>query len=103
MKAVGLAAVVLFSVAACNGCMLPTPQQNLSNQLRTLVGRSLDTPFYHLRPELLLERKELTNGILQSRYNYGNGCVLIVEASSKTRIITNAWPEGSEKSCVLPP
>ena len=98
-----LAAVVMMSVAACNGCAMPTPQQNLDDQLKAMIGKSLDIPRYHLRSELLLGQKEVSNGVVQLRYRYIGDCVLVVEANSKTQIITNAWAEGSPKSCVLPP
>lgn len=103
MRTIELAAVVLMSVAACNGCARPTPQQNLDDQLKGMIGASLEPPPHHFRPELLLGQKDLGNGIVQLRYRYIGDCVLVVEANAKTRFITNAWAEGSAKSCILPP
>lgn len=98
-----LAALLLMAIATFNGCAMPTPQQNLNDQLRALVGRSIDVPRYALRPELLLEERTLSGEILQFRYRYSRDCVLVVEAQSKSRVIVSAWAEGSEKSCILPP
>lgn len=103
MRFLRLVAAPLVGAVACNGCVTSNPQQNLDNQLKAMVGKSLDVPRYHLRPELLLEQKEFSNNILQLRYRYLGDCVFVVQAQSKSRIILNAWAEGSEKYCILPP
>lgn len=61
MRTIELAAVVLMSIAACNGCAMPTPKQNLDNQLKAMIGKSLDVRRTHLDPELLLGRKDMGN------------------------------------------
>jgi hypothetical protein len=103
MRIPEVAAVVLLAISACSGCAMPTPQQNLDDQLKGMIGESLEPPPHHLRPELLLRQKDLGNGIIQRRYRYLGDCVLVVEANAKTSNITNAWAEGSAKSCILPP
>lgn len=103
MSVFELVAVSLMGIAACSGCSTTSPQQNLDDQLKAMVGKSLDVPRYHLRSELLLEQRELSNDILQLRYRYSGDCVLVVEVNSETRIVTNAWAKGSEKSCKLVP
>lgn len=96
-------ALLLMAIGIFNGCAMPTPQQNLDDQLKALLGRSIDVPRYSLRPELLLEQKTLAGGILQFRYRHSRDCVLILEVQSNTRVIVGARAEGNEKSCILPP
>lgn len=103
MRILELVAAILVATTTFNGCAMPSSQQNLDNQLKAMIGKSLDVPRYHLRPELLIDQKELSNNLLQLRYRYLGDCVLVVEANTKTRIIVNAWAKGSEKSCILPP
>lgn len=103
MKIPSIAAHLLVAIATFNGCAMPTPQQNLDDQLKALVGRSIDVPRYALRPELLLEQRTVAGEVLQFHYRYSRGCVLIVEVQSTTRVIIAAWAEGGEKSCILPP
>lgn len=103
-------AAVALACAACSNlpyfsspAATSTADPALEKAVLAMVGESLDSPRLKGPLQKLISQEVIAQEFTQFRYAYPPGCVLVVNAYTKARRITEAWTEGPAKSCRLAP
>lgn len=96
--------LILLVVIAPSGCASVTPHENFKDQLYRKVGKNIDNlPPFWARERDLVDKKTLSNGNVEYRYQGIRSCQYMFEVGPKSRIIVNARFEGKEFDCVINP
>ena len=100
---VALACALALACAACS--LTPfkpaTLDVPLDRAVKAMVGESLDAPKLRMPLQKLISEERIAQEFTQFRYEYPSRCVLVVNAYTKARRITEAWTEGPAEFCRL--